>query len=205
MALSRIGNVNAAMPPMRWIDRSSLFGSAARMVRRALLSLAAVCACAPAIATAQIAPKDGHVIGRILSFIEPGNTGDVDLGIVFAPGVAASEREAQALAALIGGGLPAGRVVLHARLIPLDHIARAANVAGLFLTRSLPPDDQAVAMAARHLRVPTISHCFECVRTARCTVGFTTEPTIRIAISDRSAEADGVIFTTAFRLLVKQY
>ena len=75
-------------------------------------------------AAAEFSAKDGQILGRTLGYVGNGMTGVLVVGIVFAPASAISQTDADHVRAVIGDGLPAGRIRLQARLVPVDQLAR---------------------------------------------------------------------------------
>ena len=153
---------------------------------------------------AQFTPRDGQIIARTLSFVEACDGGMLELGIVYAPDRAASVRQAESLKAAIGDALAAGKVTLKARLIPVDQLASATGLAGIFVAGDLGPQISEVSRAAQRLHIPTISNEIACVRAARCVVAFTSQPTVEIVLNHEAASSAGVRFTQAFRMLVRE-
>jgi hypothetical protein len=74
---------------------------------------------------------------RTLSFIEAGTGGTLEIGIAYAPDRPDSVRQAQSLKAVIGDALAAGKVTLKARLIPIEQLANAMGIAGIFVIGEL--------------------------------------------------------------------
>ncbi|MDR3515473.1 MAG: hypothetical protein P4M00_06640, partial [Azospirillaceae bacterium] len=68
-------------------------------------------------AQADVTPKDLQVMARALGFMEKAPTGEVVLGIVYAPGNPQSAKEAEDIQKLLGDGLKAGAMVLKPRLV----------------------------------------------------------------------------------------
>ena len=75
-------------------------------------------------AHAETTQRDLEVIGRAVSFMQGGSGSDRTVAIVYD---AASAAEAEALHALMSGGMSAGRVTLTSRLVPASD---ASSVAG---------------------------------------------------------------------------
>lgn len=155
-------------------------------------------------AEAEFSHKDAQILGRTLGYVGDGNTGTAIVGIAFAPADPASRREAEAIRAIIGDGLPTGRVRLQARLVPVDQLAGATDLNALYVTAGLAGSMGAVSGAAQRLHVPTVSTDPACVQSGGCVVGFSSEPTVQIVIDRSAAERTGVRFLQAFRMLVRE-
>jgi hypothetical protein len=155
-------------------------------------------------AVAEFSAKDGQVLGRTLRFIGDGTRDVAVIGVIVAPDTIASQRDADAIKGVIGDALTTGRVRLQMRLIAVDQLATASDVAALYVTAGLDSKMEAIGKAAQHLHVPTISADMVCVESGGCVVGFSSEPTVRIVIDRGQADRLGVHFKPAFRLLVRE-
>ena len=171
--------------------------------RAAALCSALLLAAPPGAYGAEFTAKDGQVLGRTMGYVGDGRTGVAVVGIVYVPGHPASQREADLVRAVIGEGLPAGRVRLQARLVPVDQLATLSGVDALYVT-SASAGSPPVPQAAQRLRVPTVSTDMACVERAECIVGFSSEPTVQIVINRGAADRTGVRFVQAFRMLVTE-
>ena len=170
----------------------------------AVASLMLASIAAPAPVRAQFTQRDGQIIARTLSFVEPRPTGTIQVAIAYAPSHPASLHDAESLLGAIGDGLHAGSVTLTARLVPVDQLADAAGIAAIVVAGDLGADLDKVAQAAQRLQVPSISTELACVRSARCILAFSSEPTVEIVLNHAAASSAGVHFAPAFRLLVRE-
>ncbi|MFT8246915.1 hypothetical protein [Roseomonas sp. BN140053] len=182
-------------------ERAGFYAAVSARVAAALLCAYPCGASSPA--QAGFTPKDGQVLGRTMGYVGEGRTGATVIAVVFLPDHSPSRREAELVRDVIGDGLTAGRIRLQARLVPLGQLAELSGVDALYVTPGTA-NDPAVPLAARRLRVPTVSTSMECVEAAHCAVSFSTEPTVQIVINRNAAERAGVQFTQAFRLLVTE-
>jgi hypothetical protein len=173
------------------------------MTFAAIASLAFVAANSTA-AAADFSAKDGQVLGRTLGFVGDGTNGVVVVGIVVSATNPDSRRDADVICGVIGTDLPAGRVRLQVRLIPLEQLAVVTGVAALYVTSGLAASMETISNTAQRLHVPTISADMACVQSRGCIIGFSTEPTVQIVIDKGSAERTGVHFMQAFRMLVRE-
>jgi hypothetical protein len=148
--------------------------------------------------------KDGQILGRTLGYVGDGMTGLAVVGIAFAPADPSSRRDAEGIRAIVGDDLPAGRVRLQVRLIPLEQLAAVTGIHALYVTAGLTGSMEAVSRAAQRLHIPTISANLACVQSGDCVLGFSTEPTVQILIDKAAAERTGVRFVQAFRMLVRE-
>ncbi len=153
---------------------------------------------------AQFSQKDGQVLGRTLGFVGEGTSGVVVVGVVVSATDPVSQRDADAIRAVIGTDLPTGRVRLRMRIVPLDQLSTVSGVAALYVTAGLDASMEQIASTAQRLHIPTISADLDCVQAHGCVVGFSSEPTVQIVIDTAAADRTGVHFTQAFRMLVRE-
>jgi len=153
---------------------------------------------------AQFSARDGQIIARMMSFIETSNRGLVEIGIVYAADQPTSVRQAESMRAAIGDALIAGRVTLKARMVPVDQLGSASNLGGIFVVSDLGSRLDDIAAAAQRLHIPTISTEQACVRTARCILAYSSQPTVEILLNHDAANTAGVRFSQAFRMLVRE-
>jgi hypothetical protein len=168
-----------------------------------LAGLVALAAASP-IAVAQFSVKDGQVLGRTLGFVGDGMSGVVIVGVVVSATDPASQRDAEAIRAVIGADLPAGRVRLQMQVVPLDQLNAVNGVAALYVTAGLSANMEKIGITAQRLHVPTISADLVCVQSRGCVIGYSTEPILQIVIDTAQAERTGVRFMQAFRMLVRE-
>ena len=147
--------------------------------------------------------KDAQVLGRTMGFVGNGMTGVAVIGVAFSVDSLASRREADAMRAIVGDGLPTGRVVLRLRLVPVEQLPTVSGIDALFVTAGLSAN-AAVLAAARRLHIPTMSTDMSCVEAATCILGFSSSPTVQIVIDRGAADQAGVRFVEAFRMLVRE-
>src|SRR5258708_28536617 len=69
------------------------------------------------VCAASFAPKDLQVLGRAITFMLPPPGPDAMIAIAYVAGNAASRQDADAIAALIGSGLQAGRITLRRKVV----------------------------------------------------------------------------------------
>ena len=153
----------------------------------------------------EVTPKDIQVIGRSLSFMEDAAGGTLELGVVYVRGEPKSVRQATAMQQALGDGLSAGKLVLRPRLIAADELASLDQIGALFIVPSASHAAAATAAAAAHrLHVPLVSTDDLCAQAGYCVLAFHSLPSVEIIFSRSAAEAEGVHFIPAFRMLVKQ-
>ena len=160
----------------------------------------ALATCVPALASAQTGPRDLEVIGRALGFVEGASGADRTVAVAFD---AASEADAQALAAAMEGGLSAGRVTLSARLVPASDTSALAGADAAVLLGAAS-GDAAVFDAASSAGVITVSTDLSCVQSGKCVMGVQSAPAVRILVNRAAASSASVAFAPAFAMMVEE-
>ena len=153
----------------------------------------------------EVTAKDIQVIGRTLGFMVDARAGVLLLGIIFQPGSPESVRQATTMQAALGTGLSAGKLMLQPKMVPADELPSLDHVDALFIVPAASAAAAAAAMAAGRLHVPIISKDVACAAAGHCAVAFQSEPLVEIVFSPSAAASEGVRFTAAFRMLVKQF
>lgn len=179
---------------------SQMTGRAVRLLTVGLLTvLAALRPCGGHAAS--FAAKDLQILGRAIAFLQSPPAPDSVIAIAYAPGDAASRQDAEAIAALIGAGLQAGRVTLRPKLVDINNLSAAGATIMIAAAGASGPRLNEAARAAHALCVTTNA---EAVRSGFCTMAITTEPRVEILVNHAVAEAAGVEFVAAFRMMIRE-
>ena len=157
---------------------------------------------APA-ALAQVTAKDVQVAGRVLGFLDPPLTGNVQLGIVYDPSVPASVADEQALLGILGSGLQVAGVNLIPVPVPLASLG-TAQVTALFLTSGLGASAAQAGNAAAAKKIICITADLAATQSGACAVAVQTEPKVNITVNKATAAQSGVNFASAFMLMVTE-
>ncbi len=167
------------------------------------LILAALIA-APGSARADVTAKDVQVMARALGFTEKPPTGDVNIGIVFAPGNPQSAKEAADLQALLGSGLKAGNLTLKPVMVKVDELGTAGDVGAFLLTEGVGADASKVGDATKAKQKPCMTVDIAQVQSGACAMGIKSEPKVEIVVNKAAAAASGVSFGAAFRMMITE-
>ena len=153
------------------------------------------------VRAASFAPKDLQVLGRAIAFMLPPPAPDAIIAIAYVAGDAGSKRDADAIAALIGGGLQAGRAILRPKVIDINNLDTGGFHVVIAAAGANGPRLNAAVRAARALCVTTD---IEAVRAGYCTMAITSEPRVEIVVNHAVAAAASVDFATAFRMMIHE-
>jgi len=179
-------------------------GMVLRRTRFSWLYVALVLACTTTaqLASAQMTPNNVLAGARALSFLQPALSGSITAAIVYQPGDAGSEAEAQAIEHALGGGLVIGSLTLRPKKVSVDALAGLAGAKIAFVTRAV--DDRQIASAAAQRSIITISSDPACAQAGLCVVSISAGSKVQIIVSKAACKASKVKFGAAFLMLVKE-
>ena len=188
-----------------WIGRRAYFrGNTVSKISLkwiGILSAAAVAAAMPP-AAAQMTSNNALAGARALSFLQPALSGPVTAAIIYRPGDAASEAEAQAIERALEGGLTVGPFTLKPRKVAAGALAGLAGAKVAFVTRDA--SERSVASAAAQRSIVTISSDPDCARQGLCVLSISPGSKVQIIVSKAACNAAKVKFGAAFLMLVKE-
>lgn len=170
---------------------------------RAMIALALTLLSAP-VQASDVTRRDIQIIGRLLGFMEDLGTGPLDLSIVYTRSDAESQRQAAAMQAMMADMPVVGKVSLRAHPVAAEDLTALNHADALFIVPAAGQAGARAAAAGRRLHAPVISTDQSCAEAGDCVLSFSSTPTVEIVFNRSSAEASGVHFTAAFRMLVKK-
>jgi len=141
--------------------------------------------------------KDLQVIGRALSFVEGGATGDITVAVVYDDG---SKAEAESVVALMDGGIKAGKVNMSAKLVAVSDLGSAGDAAAIFVPSGMASHYEAIKGSGKL----TATTDKACVQDGACVVFVQSSPKVEILVSQAAAAASSVSFAAAFRMMIKE-
>ncbi len=163
--------------------------------------IACIALSSPSFAAAS--QKDMQIAGRVLGFVSTPITGDVKFGIVYDAANAASNKEEQDLVALLGSGLKVGNVNFIPVPVPIDKLDSTASDV-LFLTGGLGADGAKVGAAAKAKKEICITADIAATQAGNCTLSIQSEPKVQITVNKAAADASGVSFSAAFKMMITE-
>jgi ABC-type uncharacterized transport system substrate-binding protein len=144
-----------------------------------------------------------QIIARALSFMSRPLSGDVSVGIAYAPGNSQSAHEAATVQKILSGGLRVGNLSLKPVPLPAGDLG-GAKVDVLFLTAGLNSEAQAIVAASRARHIPCVTTDLAQVKSGICTMGVRSQPRVEILVNRAAAAADGTAFSTVFRMMITE-
>lgn len=172
-----------------------------RILGLSCLATAAVLAAQPA--AAEVTAKDVQVMARALGFTDKAPSGDLSIGIVYAPGNAQSAKEAVDLQKMMGGGLSAGSLTLKPVLVKIDDVG-AADVGAYLLTEGVGGEAAKLAAVAKAKQKICVTTDMSQVQSGACAMGVKSDPKVEIVVNKAAAAASGVGFAAAFRMMITE-
>ena len=166
------------------------------------LTLAVIIAAGPAYA--ELTQTDVLVAGRAIGFVEKFGSGELRVGIVFAPDSAQSVQDSNALKAILGNQLRVGNNVLKPVMLRTDQVA-GADVGLFFLTGGIGAAAAKVASVSKERKIPCITFDLAQVRDGACTIGVQSRPKIEVFVNRKSAAESNTILSSVFRLMITEY
>ena len=168
----------------------------------ALLLALLLPAAAWAQSSAQTTARDLQVVARALGFLETPLRGNIEVAVVHPPG---SPAEAQAVIDALGpDGLRAGNVILRAKPVPSDQLAAMAANPAILLIAAVLPQAGPIANATAGRGVVTIATEERAASTGQVVMTVRSEPRVEIIVNRAAAQAAGVRFAAAFRMMIQE-
>lgn len=172
-----------------------------RSTRMNLALAALFCLTTPA-AAAPLTAGGVQAAVRILTFQQPPLAGPVIAAIVYQPGDARSEAEAQTIERAIQASPNAGKASLRTRRVPANALGGLQGARVAFVTAGI--NYRAVATAATPRSILTISGDPGCAQAGHCVVAINSIPKVQILVSKAATRASNLKFGSAFLMLVKE-
>ena len=160
-------------------------------------------------ARAQVTQTSLLVAGRTIGFIENLKPGEVQVAIVYDPGVAQSAQQADELRTMMGSGLRIGNFVLKPVMTPVAKLA-SGGAGGdrrnslYFLTEGVGAAAANVGRASRARKVACITFDLEQVRNGTCALGVRSQPKIEVYVNRAAAQASGTELAAVFRMMITE-
>jgi hypothetical protein len=172
--------------------------------RWALLAAGACLALSSVSAGADVTAGDLQIVARTLGFLERPLTGELNMGIVHDSGNTNSRRQAELIADMLDRGLRVGGLQLRPVLVTVGEAADA-SVDVFMMTEFLGDSAAGFPAVLDHRQLPCITTDMQQVRNGICVIGVQSAPKVEIRVNSESAGRTGTRFSTAFRMLIKEF
>ena len=147
--------------------------------------------------------RDLQVLARAMGFLDRSPTGTAEIGIVFPEQSAAGRAEAQRIAASFGTGLRAGNLTVTPRLVTAESAA-GVGLGVLLLTDAAVGQAAALARSLAGRSVLTVATDRGLVDAGLVVMAVRGEPRVEILVNRAAAQAAGVGFAPAFRMMIQE-
>ena len=151
-----------------------------------------------AAADASVTAKDVQIIAKALGFLEPAPAGGV-IAVIYSD--APSRTDAAAITALFAGGVASAGGTVTAKAIDIATLGDGSGYIAVLVAAGAQGD--AVMAAAKAHHIPCIS-APALVQAGRCVMAVSSDPKVAIEVNHEAAQAAGVSFTSAFRMLIHE-
>lgn len=168
------------------------------------LAFALACLLAP-LAAGATSPKDLKIGIHVIDFVTNVPPGRVGLGIVYDSRIRESHEDAEAILEALsapGQHLAAG---LKPVLIDIRDLDDATDLRALIVADHMKASYDQLADYGRRRHTLVLSSDLDCVRAGKCTVGIASTPRVEVIVSTQQAQASGIQFSEAFRMMVTEY
>jgi len=153
---------------------------------------------------ADVTAKDLQLLGRALTNLDPPASGAVNFAIVYAPDNPDSGKEADDIKKLLGDGLAVGAVTIKPLMVKVNDTVSVADVAGYLMTKGTGPVSAKMNALFKASKKPCVTFDVDQVRGGSCVLSVRSAPAVEIYVSKAAAAANGVSFTGAFLMLIKE-
>lgn len=156
------------------------------------------------LALADWTKTDVQVAARALSFVADPLSGSVRVGIVYTPDSPRSVRQAQSLRDMLADGPRIGGLELRPVLLNAAVVA-SADVDLFFLTEFIPPSETPRLLGDGTKRpILCITTDIAQVRSGNCIMGVQSKPKVEVFVNRAAASANGITFSTVFRVMITE-
>ncbi len=152
-------------------------------------------------AAASLSNKDLQVLARALALMKPAPAGMLTLAIAYHANDEASHQDAEAIAALVAGGLRAGAALYQPKLLDTASLGRGGFAAILAAAGAA---GEQVMLASRTSQVLSATADFAAVQAGQCVMAIRAVPRVEILLNHLAAAAAGVEFVPAFLMMIRE-
>lgn len=150
---------------------------------------------------ASLSPRETRLLGKILEFMEPRPTGDGVVAVVYAAGGDASHRDAAAIAAGLGAGIPTAGGLLKPVVVAGNALA---GMSFALVIAAAGASSAAMTQVARERHVLCVTGDTGAVRAGACDMAINSRPRVGILLNHAAIAEAGLRFATAFRMMVHE-
>ncbi len=149
--------------------------------------------------------KDVKIGIHVIDFVTNAPSGRAGIGIVYDPRVKESLEDAQLILEYLSSPTLHLAADLKPALVDIRDLDAARSVRAVVVADRMKPYYDVLAEFGRRTRTLVLSSDLDCARAAQCTVGIASNPRVEVIVSSQQAQASGIQFSEAFRMMVTEY
>jgi hypothetical protein len=175
---------------------------AVSQVSFACLALLGECLLHPSVASAaSLSAKDVQIVAKAMGFLDPPSAGGA-IGVVYSAADARSRADADEIVALFGDGLGSKGGSIKAKPIDAAALGDLSGYVGIIVAAGVGGDGAINVSKARHILCITANLAM--VQGGRCIMAVQSDPKVDITVNHAAAQAAGIAFASAFRMLIHE-
>jgi hypothetical protein len=149
--------------------------------------------------------KDVKIGIHVIDFVTNMPAGRAGIGIVYDPRIKESAEDAQLILESLSS--PALHLApgLKPQLIDVRDLDDTANLRVVMVADRMKSFYDSLAEFGRRTRTLVLSSDLDCARAGKCTVSVASTPRVEVIVSSQQAQASGIQFSEAFRMMVTEY
>jgi len=149
--------------------------------------------------------KDIKIGVHVIDFVVNPPAGKTAIGVIFDSKVKESADDAQVILDALTASLPRGANTPTPLLVDIRDLDDAQNLRAVVVADHMKPYYDKVSAFGHRTGALILSTDLDCVRANKCTVGIASAPRVEVVVSSKQAQASGIQFSEAFRMMVTEY
>jgi len=149
--------------------------------------------------------KDIKIAIHVVYFVVNPPQGRSLIGIVYDPRNKESADDAQSIFDTLSTPTVRGGAALKPVLLDIRELDDAVGLRAAIATDNMKPYFDKLSHYGRRTGTLIIATDLDCVRAAKCTVGIASSPRAEVIVSSQQAQASGIVFSEAFRMMITEY
>jgi hypothetical protein len=157
------------------------------------------------MAVSATSPKDIKIGVHVIDFVTNPPAGKNVIGVLFDSKVKESADDAQIIFDSLTSSLPHGANAPTPVMVDIRDLDDAQNLRAVLVADHMKPHYDKVSAFGHRTGALILSADLDCVRSNKCTVGIASAPRVEVIVSSKQAQASGIQFSEAFRMMVTEY
>jgi len=149
--------------------------------------------------------KDIKIGVHVIDFVSNPSAGKNSIGVIFDSRIKESADDAQAIFDSLTSTLPHAPNAAKPVMVDIRDLDESQGMRAAIVADHMKPFYDKLSSYGRKTGTLIISTDLDCVRAAKCTVGIASSPRVEIIVSTQQAQASGIQFSEAFRMMVTEY